>query len=155
MPTASTRSNHGTQNRRPGEGTTRQTILTAAAKRFASASYDEVSLRDISADVDVDVAYVHRSFGSKENLFPGGPGVATYRAPVSQCGGRGLGEVSCQRSDRTFPHERSPTARSIADPHALADQHKKPGLLSESGCRPTLSNRFIGRLAIQHHPVRR
>lgn len=52
-----------------GEGTTRQTILAAATERFASASYDDVSLRDLAADVGVDVAYVHRSFGSKERLF--------------------------------------------------------------------------------------
>ncbi|CAM5761238.1 TetR family transcriptional regulator [Labrys miyagiensis] len=52
-----------------GEGTTRQDILKAAAARFSSASYDDVSLREIASDVDVDVAYVHRSFGSKESLF--------------------------------------------------------------------------------------
>ncbi|MGQ4273772.1 TetR/AcrR family transcriptional regulator [Terrihabitans sp. B22-R8] len=52
-----------------GEGKTRQNILAAAAERFAGASYDDVSLRDLAADVEVDVAYVHRSFGSKENLF--------------------------------------------------------------------------------------
>jgi AcrR family transcriptional regulator len=52
-----------------GERTTRQGILAAAAERFASASYDDVSLRDLAAAVGVDVAYVHRSFGSKEQLF--------------------------------------------------------------------------------------
>jgi AcrR family transcriptional regulator len=52
-----------------GEGETRRRILDAAVLRFASASYEEVSLRDIAVDVGVDVAYVHRSFGSKEGLF--------------------------------------------------------------------------------------
>ncbi|HEY0124291.1 MAG TPA: TetR family transcriptional regulator [Rhizobium sp.] len=52
-----------------GEGETRQRILDAAIRHFAQASYDEVGLREISADVGVDVAYVHRSFGSKEQLF--------------------------------------------------------------------------------------
>ncbi len=52
-----------------GEGTTRQEILMAAVARFSTASYDDVSLREIASDVDVDVAYVHRSFGSKEGLF--------------------------------------------------------------------------------------
>lgn len=52
-----------------GEGETRQRILDAAVLRFANASYDEVGLRDIAADVEVDVAYVHRCFGSKEGLF--------------------------------------------------------------------------------------
>ncbi|MCR6732722.1 MAG: TetR family transcriptional regulator [Afipia sp.] len=48
---------------------TRQRILEAALIRFAQASYEEVSLRDIALDVGVDVALVHRSFGSKEQLF--------------------------------------------------------------------------------------
>jgi AcrR family transcriptional regulator len=48
---------------------TRQRILKAALVRFAQVSYDEVGLRDIALDVGVDVALVHRSFGSKEQLF--------------------------------------------------------------------------------------
>ncbi len=54
--------------KRSGE-ITRQRIQHAALKRFAEASYDEVGLRDIAADVGVDVALVHRTFGSKKNLF--------------------------------------------------------------------------------------
>lgn len=53
----------------PARRSTRDRILEAAIKRFAYASYDEVSLRDIAGDVGVDVAYVHRSFGSKAKLF--------------------------------------------------------------------------------------
>lgn len=48
---------------------TRDRILTAAMKRFCMQSYDETGLRDIATDVDVDVAYVHRLFGSKQQLF--------------------------------------------------------------------------------------
>ncbi len=48
---------------------TRQRILTAALFRFAQVSYEEVGLRDVAQDVGVDVALVHRSFGSKEQLF--------------------------------------------------------------------------------------
>ncbi len=36
---------------------------------FSKASYEETGLREIAADVGVDVAYVHRCFGSKERLF--------------------------------------------------------------------------------------
>jgi AcrR family transcriptional regulator len=43
--------------------------LNAAIKRFSRNSYERTSLRDIAADVGVDVAYVHRCFGSKEGLF--------------------------------------------------------------------------------------
>ncbi|MGR9459449.1 TetR/AcrR family transcriptional regulator (plasmid) [Rhizobium leguminosarum] len=52
-----------------GEGETRKTILDVAITHFSKASYDEVALRSIAADVDVDVSYVHHSFGSKEQLF--------------------------------------------------------------------------------------
>lgn len=48
---------------------TRDRILTAAMKQFCTQSYDETGLRDIAADADVDVAYVHRLFGSKQRLF--------------------------------------------------------------------------------------
>lgn len=48
---------------------TRSRILEAALLRFAQCSYEETRLRDIAADVGVDVALVHRTFGSKERLF--------------------------------------------------------------------------------------
>lgn len=51
------------------KASTRELILQAAILRFSKASYEEVGLRDIAADVGVDVAYVHRCYGSKERLF--------------------------------------------------------------------------------------
>ena len=47
----------------------KERILQAAILRFASHSYAETSLRDIAADASVDIAYLHRSFGSKADLF--------------------------------------------------------------------------------------
>lgn len=44
-------------------------ILDAAVRSFSRQSYDAVGLRDIAADAQVDVAYVHRCFGSKMQLF--------------------------------------------------------------------------------------
>lgn len=58
----------GILEKRSGDAT-RQRILEAALVRFARASYEEVKLRDIAGDVCVDVAFVHRSFKSKEQLF--------------------------------------------------------------------------------------
>ena len=52
-----------------GEGETRRRILRAAMVRFSKAPYEQVGLREVAADVGVDVAYVHRSFTSKERLF--------------------------------------------------------------------------------------
>jgi AcrR family transcriptional regulator len=49
--------------------TTRDRILNAAIHQFSRQSYETVGLRDIAADARVDVAYVHRCFGSKEKLF--------------------------------------------------------------------------------------
>ena len=48
---------------------TRDRILSAAVLRFSSHSYEQTGLRDIAADVGIDVSYVHRCFGSKEQLF--------------------------------------------------------------------------------------
>lgn len=53
----------------PNRATTRECILYAAVERFARTSYEQTGLRDIAADAGVDVAYVHRSFGSKKQLF--------------------------------------------------------------------------------------
>jgi AcrR family transcriptional regulator len=47
----------------------RDRILEAASRRFSRHSYEETGLRDIAADAHVDVAYVHRCFGSKDRLF--------------------------------------------------------------------------------------
>ncbi|RAI00906.1 hypothetical protein DLJ53_16895 [Acuticoccus sediminis] len=48
---------------------TRARILDVAQQAFATRPYDAVSLRQIARDVGIDVALVHRTFGSKEGLF--------------------------------------------------------------------------------------
>ena len=58
-----------TKPRKRSASLTRQRILKAALARFTEVSYEEVGLRDIARDVGVDVALVHRSFGSKDQLF--------------------------------------------------------------------------------------
>ena len=52
-----------------GGAPTRERILVAAQRCFASLPYDKTGLRDIGRLAGVDVAYVHRSFGSKKQLF--------------------------------------------------------------------------------------
>lgn len=47
----------------------RERILEAAVLKFSRQSYEAIGLRDIAIEANVDVAYVHRSFGSKERLF--------------------------------------------------------------------------------------
>ena len=44
-------------------------ILRAAMLLFARQPFSETSLREIAAEAQVDVAYVHRAFGSKIEIF--------------------------------------------------------------------------------------
>jgi AcrR family transcriptional regulator len=48
---------------------TRAALLAAARVRFARDGYEATNLRDIAADVGVNVALISRYFGSKEGLF--------------------------------------------------------------------------------------
>jgi AcrR family transcriptional regulator len=48
---------------------TRDALLRAARARLAAHGYDDVSLRDIAADVGVNVALIHRYFGTKDDMF--------------------------------------------------------------------------------------
>ncbi|MCC7251867.1 TetR/AcrR family transcriptional regulator [Hyphomicrobium sp.] len=74
---------------------TRERILDAAVQRFSRRSYEETGLRDIAADVGVDVAYVHRCFGSKEKLFAEAVRVAL-------------------KADRSFPDDSRELGRALA-----------------------------------------
>jgi AcrR family transcriptional regulator len=48
---------------------TRTRILEAARLRFCKHSYEQVGVRDIAADANIDAALVNRYFGTKEELF--------------------------------------------------------------------------------------
>jgi AcrR family transcriptional regulator len=55
--------------RRPGTPDTRDAILAAARRRFATRGYDATSLRSIATEAKVDPALVIHYFGTKEGLF--------------------------------------------------------------------------------------
>jgi AcrR family transcriptional regulator len=55
--------------RSPGKTPAKTRILRAAMLLFARQPFSETSLRDIAAEAQVDVAYVHRAFGSKIGVF--------------------------------------------------------------------------------------
>lgn len=56
--------------RRPrNAAATRREILAAAGRLFAERNYDTVGLREIVAEVGVDVSMVKRYFGSKKGLY--------------------------------------------------------------------------------------
>jgi AcrR family transcriptional regulator len=48
---------------------TRQALLQAARSRFTRLGYDRTTLRDVAADVGVNLALIKRYFDSKEGLF--------------------------------------------------------------------------------------
>jgi AcrR family transcriptional regulator len=55
--------------RRRDAAATREAILEAATRRFATQGYEPAGLREIAADAGVTAALVNRYFGSKEGLF--------------------------------------------------------------------------------------
>jgi AcrR family transcriptional regulator len=55
--------------RRRDAAATRQAILEAATRRFATEGYERAGVREIAADAGVTGALVNRYFGSKEGLF--------------------------------------------------------------------------------------
>lgn len=65
--------------------------------RFAHYSYEDTKLRDIAADVGVDVAFVHRSFGSKAQLFSEAVNAAFQPGQVLQAEGKALSAALAAR----------------------------------------------------------
>jgi AcrR family transcriptional regulator len=57
------------RGRRPGPGTTRAAILSAARRRFAADGFEATSVRAIAAEAGVDPSLPLHFFGSKEDLF--------------------------------------------------------------------------------------
>jgi len=58
-----------TRGRRRDAAATRQALLQAARSRFIRLGYDRTTLRDVAADVGVNLALIKRYFDSKEGLF--------------------------------------------------------------------------------------
>ena len=61
--------------RRPGTPDTRDTILAAARRGFATRGYDATSVRAIATEAEVDPALVIHYFGTKEALFAAAAGL--------------------------------------------------------------------------------
>lgn len=57
------------RGRRPGSGSTRQTVLDAARARFANDGFAATTMRLVAADAGVDVSQVMQFFRSKDELF--------------------------------------------------------------------------------------
>jgi AcrR family transcriptional regulator len=61
--------------RRPGTPETRDAILAAARRGFATRGYDATSVRAIATEAEVDPALVIHYFGTKEDLFTAATGM--------------------------------------------------------------------------------
>jgi len=61
--------------RRPGVPETRDAILDAARRGFATRGYDATTVRAIATDAEVDPALVIHYFGTKETLFVAAAGL--------------------------------------------------------------------------------
>lgn len=57
------------RGRRPGQASTRPTVLRAARARFAADGFDGTTIRGIAADAGVDPSQVIQFFASKDRLF--------------------------------------------------------------------------------------
>ncbi|POH73159.1 TetR/AcrR family transcriptional regulator [Arthrobacter glacialis] len=57
------------RGRPPGSGSTRNTILEAARRQFATEGFTTTTIRSIATDADVDASQVMQFFGSKDALF--------------------------------------------------------------------------------------
>ena len=131
-----------TGERRPRDGrATRDLILTAAARRFAQRSYEATGLRDIACDVGVDVALVHRAYGSKEKLFVEALAHAVRPASAVEMFST---ESGADLARRAF--EDDPEREAVVDPLALmVHSIASPGALPL--IRRIVASEFIGPLA--------
>ncbi len=77
---------------------TREALLEAARGRFLRLGYDRTTLRDVAADVGVNLALIKRYFGSKEGLFK-----AALAATPRFLGGEG-----------EFPRDRAALAEALS-----------------------------------------
>ncbi|MGN5734674.1 TetR/AcrR family transcriptional regulator [Arthrobacter psychrochitiniphilus] len=57
------------RGRPPGSGSTKNTVLIAARKRFAADGFAATTIRTIASDAAVDASQVMQFFGSKDALF--------------------------------------------------------------------------------------
>jgi AcrR family transcriptional regulator len=64
--------------RRPGASGTREAILDAARRAFATHGYHQATIRGVAELAGVDPALVHHYFGTKQGLF-----VAAVQLPVN------------------------------------------------------------------------
>lgn len=63
--------------RRPGSDSTREAVLAAARKSFASKGFRATTVRSVAADAGVSPSMIHHFFATKDELF-----LAAIRMPI-------------------------------------------------------------------------
>ena len=130
--------------RRPGPNRSREQILAAARKHFASAGYDGATVRGIAATAKVDPALVLHYFGSKEGVFraaiefPLDP--AEVVARLLEPGLEGLGERMVRFFLETWESPRGRPLLAIL--RSVVNHEDAAGLM-----RGFLSRELLGHLA--------
>lgn len=128
----------------------REQILEAAIRRFAHYSYEDASLRAIAADVGVDVAHVHRSFGSKEQLLV--EAIRAMTPPIERLLSGPMRALPAKLADELFSHR--PTAR---DDVGVFDIFVRSLTSQEASAvlRKSIDEDFIGPLSQRTSPQSR
>lgn len=112
---------------------TKQRLLDAAEALFAEKDFDEVSIRELAAAADVNVAAVNYHFQGKQNLFH----EVILRRFVAQR------DRTLAALNRLLAEETNPSLEQVI--HILADQYLA-GALAEPG-----SVNFLGLVAREMH----
>jgi hypothetical protein len=102
--------------RRPGTPDTRDAILAAARRRFATRGYDATSVRAIATEAEVDPALVIHYFGTKEALFTTAAGLP----PAFPMLIASLGTVPLQDFGQALARGCSPSSRGSPATRTIA-----------------------------------
>ncbi|MGU3494425.1 TetR/AcrR family transcriptional regulator [Xanthobacteraceae bacterium A53D] len=116
----------------------RELALAAALRRFSAQSYEHVGLRHIAADAGLDVARVHRMFGSKEALFGACVERAFAKLDWNAQDPAALAQTITHQLLKPASDDCDPLqllARSAADPHAapMLAARTRDALLAPAG----------------------
>lgn len=114
----------------PQKSSAKARILQASILLFARMPFSETSLRDIAAEAKVDVAYVHRAFGSKSEIFRQALEATAALDEVFTPDGNPAGLID-RITERAF----------LRDPQCIRDVEPLHLVLQSSSCSVTIRRR--------------
>ncbi|NEP81816.1 MAG: TetR/AcrR family transcriptional regulator [Okeania sp. SIO3C4] len=120
---------------------TKEQILNAAEKLFASLGFAGTSLRAIIREADVNLAAVHYHFGSKEELF-----IATVRRVAQPIVEEQLRQLAILEDSEDLPSVSEILAALITPPLQMIQERSEECLIHAQ---------FMGRCRTEPYPVQR